>query len=138
MPLCTWRCSFLIAGGARLTQEAFKHVADKEQKTLFVLSAFAVAGMALFNMLLKRRKIPKIREVVTDACIGLANSLQTLFMLLALDRYAGFIVFPVTSAGGVIVSTVVAVWLLGECLARASYVGIDLASIALLLLQGVA
>ena len=67
--------------------------------------------------------------------LGTANMLQSHFILKALKEFEGYIVFPVVSAGGLIFTTLVATWFLGERLTNRTYVGISLATIALLLLN---
>ena len=68
--------------------------------------------------------------------LGMTNLIQVYFILKALEIYDGFFVFPMTTAGGLLFTTVAAVWLLKERPGRWSYLGITLACIALILLQG--
>ena len=50
--------------------------------------------------------------------MGLVNLFQVWFVLKALEIYDGFIVFPLTSAGGLLFTTLVAVLLFRERLTR--------------------
>ena len=67
--------------------------------------------------------------------MGLANGVQTFFILRSLDFYEGYIVFTVTSAGGIIFTMMVATRLLGEKLSKLTYIGIAIAVVALCLLN---
>ena len=76
-------------------------------------------------------------EFVIGSLMGLANILQTYFVLMSLHYFAGFIVFPVTSAGSIVLTTLVATGLLGERLNRRTLVGIMVSVVALFLLYWV-
>jgi len=127
---------FLIAGSSRLSQEAFKHLADKRELPSFLVTGFGIAALASAVLLGWRRKRPSAVETGLGTAIGICNVLQTLFILKALEHFDGFIVFPVTSAGGLLFTTVVAWLWLKERLRALSYAGIGLAVTALILLNG--
>ncbi len=130
---------FLLCGLSRVAQEAFKHLVElehqAEQRPTFLLSAFGMAALPSVAMLLFRRKNIQPMEFGVGFAMGLSNILQTFFILQALEFFAGFIVFPISSAGGVVLVTIVATRLLGERLNGRTYVGILLSVIALFLLN---
>jgi len=126
---------FILAGGSRLAQEAFRHVCQPGERPVFLFTAFSLAAIPSFLVLLLRRKRVAWRECLIGILLGTANILQTHFILKALKQYEGYIVFPVVSAGGLIFTTLVATWFLGERLRLRTYVGIALATLALLLLN---
>jgi len=130
---------FLLCGLSRVAQEAFKHLVElehqAEQRPTFLLSAFGMAAIPSFVTLLIRRKKIQPMEYGVGIAMGLSNILQTFFILQALEYFAGFIVFPVSSAGGVVLVTLVATGILGERLTGRTYVGILLSVIALFLLN---
>jgi len=126
---------FLIAGSSRLAQEAHSHMAGSEEEPAFLLALFGVSAVASAAMLLARGKLPQRAELVFGTVIGLANVGQTYFILKALEAYAGYVVFPVVSAGGLVLTAFVAAFLLDEKLTLRSYVGIAVAVIALTLLR---
>lgn len=129
---------FLVAGSARLAQEAFKHEANHvelEQPT-YLLAGFGLTAGASLLMMLARVKCPSLNELAIGSFVGLANFLQTWFILKALERYDGFFVFPIVSAGGLFVTTLIAVILLGERPTRLNYIGIGIGVCSVALLQG--
>ena len=126
---------FVTTGCARLAQEAFKHEADHGEQPAYLFAGFGLTALASIVMMLVRQKRPAVTELIFGLAIGFANVLQVWFLLKALERYDGFIVFPVTSAGGLLVTTFVAVFALHERLSRASFAGIGLAVCALALLR---
>ena len=67
--------------------------------------------------------------------MGITNILQTLLILAALQQYHGFIVFPIASAGSVVLVAVVASFVLRESLTRRTILGISISVLAVFLLQ---
>jgi drug/metabolite transporter (DMT)-like permease len=128
---------FLLCGCARLSQEAFKYVSDPDHRTAFILSAFSIAAIPSIVILIRGRRFPRPMEFAIGVLMGLSNILQTYFILLALHHFEGFIVFPLASAGGLVLTTLVATGLLGEQLNRRTYLGILVSVIALFLLYWV-
>lgn len=126
---------FLLAGTSRLAQEAFKHESDPVHRPTFLCTAFAVAAVPSIVLLIVRRRRISVSEACLGFAMGAANVLQTHYILKALKDYDGFVVFPVGSAGGLMLTTVVATALLGEHLDRRKAWGVGLAVFALVLLN---
>ena len=106
-----------------------------ERRSQFLLAAFLAAAIPSVVLLFWRRKRISLQEWLVGFVLGSANLLQSEFILRALKELPGFVVFPLTSAGGLVLTTIVATILLGEKLSHKAYVGIALAAIALVLLQ---
>lgn len=126
---------FLLAGLSRLSQEAFKHESTAEHRPIFLLAAFVVAAVPSVILLIVRRRRISVTDFALGFAMGASNILQTHFILRALKDYAGFVVFPVSSAGGLMLVTLAATFLLGEYLDRRKWTGITLAVFALVLLN---
>ncbi len=126
---------FLICGLSRLAQEAFKHVCEPGDRPLFMVSALFSAAIPSALLLLTRRRPIRAAEWRLGALMGLANVTQVQLMLLALDEMDGFIAFPAAGIGCLLLTTVVAVSLLGERLSRTTKIGIFIACAALVLLN---
>ena len=130
---------FLLCGGSRISQEAFKHVSVESQRPTFLFTAFVVASIPsvilLLHYLFVRKHHFKLGEIVFGIGLGISNIVQSHFILKSLEIMPGFIVFPVTSAGAILITTLVAVSLLGERLNFRTYVGIGIATVALFLLN---
>ena len=129
---------FLLCGMSRLSQEAFRHVSVPEQRPTFLLTAFVVASipsLVLLAYLLgyKRQKLLRT-ELLFGIGLGLSNILQSFFILRCLENFPGYIVFPITSAGGILITTLIAISVLQERLSVRTYVGIGVAVISLFLL----
>jgi drug/metabolite transporter (DMT)-like permease len=126
---------FALCGCARLAQAAFKHVCVGEPVSHFTLTSFMMAAVASFVVLLARRKRIRRTELGFGILMGLANTMQIQFIMLALNDLDSFIVFPAASAGALILTTLVATRLLSERLSQITYFGITTACLALILLN---
>jgi len=126
---------FLLAGISRLAQETFKHESHTDHRPTFLFSAFAVAAIPAAIILIARRRMPTSLEFVFGFAMGASNILQTHFILKALHFFPGFIVFPVSSAGSVLITVLIATGVLGERLHRKTCWGIGIAVVALILLN---
>ena len=129
---------FLLCGMSRLSQETFRHVSVPEQRPTFLLTAFVVASIPSLVLLVyllgyKRQKLLRT-EVLFGIGLGLSNILQSFFILRCLENFPGYIVFPITSAGGILITTLIAISVLQERLNVRTYVGIGIALAALFLL----
>ena len=126
---------FMLCGVSRVTQEAFQFESVADQKPTFVLSAFVVAGIpSLLILVFRRRRIKKM-EWMIGILMGVCNATQTFLILLALQHIKGYIVFPLSSAGGIVFTMLVATKLLGERLSKRAVWGIALAVVALVFLN---
>lgn len=108
-----------------------------DQRATFLFAAFMAASIPSIILLICRAKKISLAEISIGAGMGTSNILQSYFILKALEQFAGYIVFPISSAGGLILTTFVATRLLAEKLNRQTYVGIAVAVIALVLLNWV-
>lgn len=128
---------FALCALSRLSQESFKHMCDESvERPVYLFTAFAVASVPSLVVLLWRQKRISVSELMFGVALGIANSVQIHFMLKALSVFDGFIVFPLVSAGGLVLTTAIATVVLGEKLGRMSYLGIAIACIAMILLKG--
>lgn len=130
---------FVLCGLSRISQEAFKHVSVPDQRPTFLMAAFVLASIPsvvlLVYLLSVRKHKLKLSEILFGTLLGLSNILQSFFVLKCFEYFPGYIVFPVTSAGGVLITTCVAVWMLDEKLNTRSHVGIGIAVVSLFLLN---
>lgn len=127
---------FLICGASRLTQQACQRLSGGlADYPAFLQSAFVAAGLPSIVVLLWRQIRLKPVEVVVGVLLGLTNILQSHFILRSLDVFDGFLVFTLTSTGGLVVTTAVAVFGFREKMTRPSLIGLTLATVSILLLQ---
>ncbi|MDA0589037.1 MAG: DMT family transporter [Planctomycetota bacterium] len=126
---------FLLAGFSRIAQETFKHESHTNHRPTFLFTAFVVAAIPAAIILIARRRMPTRLEFAFGCGMGVSNILQTHFILKSLHHFPGYIVFLVSSAGGVMLTVLVATCVLGERLHRKTCWGIGIAVMALILLN---
>ena len=126
---------FLLCGLSRVPQEAFKHVSPVTQKPTFLLAAFLAAGIpAVVVLIVRRRKIVPM-EALIGTMMGVANGSQVWLTLKTLDYIEGFIFFPISSAGTIIFTMLIAVLFLEERVSRKALIGIGTAVVALTMMN---
>jgi drug/metabolite transporter (DMT)-like permease len=126
---------FGLCGCSRLAQETFKHISEPIQRPTFLFSAFGVAGAYSLGALLYRRRRISSTEALLGLMMGLANLLQTQLVLKCLELFPGYIVFTVTSAGAIVLTTLVATLLFKERIEKPVIAGIGLAVVSLFILN---
>lgn len=126
---------FLLAGSNRLLQRTLDHVSSKDQLPTFLFSAFVTAAIPSIVMLIQRRRRISITEIGFGTAMGASNVLQSHFILKALTSFEGYIIFPVSSSGGLMLTTFLATGIFHEKIGRRTWIGIGIAVVALVLLN---
>lgn len=129
---------FVICGCSRLTQQTCNQLCDTEKDyPTFLFAAFVAAGVPSLCVLIFRRKTISRLELCVGVLLGLSNIFQSHFILRSLDAFPGnsAFVFTVTSTGGLVVTTGVAVLLMKERINWQSGLGIALATASIFLLR---
>ncbi|MEO2003129.1 MAG: EamA family transporter [Candidatus Poribacteria bacterium] len=132
-----WRllAFFVLVGGSRLFAKAFAEIGAPEEKAFYVLMVYVVSGAASVALLLRHGKMPNLGELGWAAVVGACNMIQVTFLLKSLEELPAAVVFPVSACGGLILTAVVAVALLGERLTTRMYAGLAAAAAAVFFLN---
>lgn len=125
---------FLLCGFNRMLQDAFKHYGAENHRPAFLLAGFTMAAIPSIVLLIYNRRLPSGMEFAFGIVIGLSNLLQTFFILRALQKLDGYVVFTLASAGAIVLTTLVATTMLGERLNRRTQIGITMSVASLFLL----
>ena len=127
---------FLICGASRLTQQACSHLSGGPvDSPAFLQFAFLAAGIASAVVLAWRKKKITGSETLVGMALGATNILQSHYILCSLNLFDGFLVFTVTSTGGLILTTIIAVFYFRERLSWQSWLAIGLSTVAIVFLQ---
>lgn len=127
---------FLICGLTRLMQQSCQQLCNGvADYPTFLLAAFCCAAIPSIVVLVYRRQPIQWQELIVGILLGATNILQSHYILRSLDVFDGFLVFTVTSTGGLVFTTAIAVFYFKEKLNWQSGLGIGLASLAIVLLQ---
>ena len=104
----------------------------------FLLIVFGVAGLLCWGTILARSTTQKRtlqkRDVMLGAALGIPNYFSSYFLILALKNIPASTVFPIVSASGVVASTLAAVLIWKERPSPTAWIGIGLATLAVILL----
>ena len=124
-----------LVGTAQLLAKIFTEMKVSQQTSVYIGVLFISAGIPAVTCLIWQRKMPQLTEWVWGAALGSFNLLQATFLVLALRRLPGIVVFPAGACGSLALTTLVAVLLLGERPTKKLYVGLVASSVAVILLN---
>ncbi|MEE2993688.1 MAG: DMT family transporter [Gemmatimonadota bacterium] len=126
---------FITTGMCHLSPKVFSEMAPQSQMSLYLFSLFSVA--AIMSILYIRFKPVQVRrnDYGYGLLQGVINVTGTWLLVITLKLLPGTIVFPVSSALGLVVTTSAAVLIWKEKIRRPAYVGIGLTFIALILVN---
>lgn len=120
----------LTSGGSRVMQKAFIEECGAAQHPLLIASWFGSAGVFGLVILGVSATAPKWRDLLAGTILGLVNFSALISILLALKNVPGFVFFPVSSAGSLALTALLASVIWRERLRRRGIVGIVAAVIA--------
>jgi len=136
----TLACLFLTAGSFQLDFRMFQRgQGDLLAQTMWPYMTIAFGAAAVVMVMQVGVERPRFDRKVCWAgvLLGLANVLALAFFLKAMEAIdRTYVVFPLSSCGGVIATTLLAVLAWGERLDKQAVVGLGLAVTALGLIQG--
>ena len=126
---------FLIISVTPLVAKAFQESGLSGAQPVFVAVWFAIACLVGIVVGLYQRLRPTRDDLVIGSILGLANGGGTLAMMFALSWLPASVLFPIATAGAVVVAVVSGAWVWGEKLSRPAWAGVFLAAVSLLLVN---
>lgn len=126
---------FLTTSGGPLAAKLAQEDGRPEAKPFLLAVWFGVAAAIALGTLAGQRLRPTRADLPLGILLGAANVGGNFALLAALERLPGAIVFPGTSAGGLLCVVVTGALLWGERLSRPALVGVALAVPALALVN---
>ena len=108
---------FLSAGGTNLAAKAFDVWGPESERSIYALVLFVVAALMSTAGLWRSGSRISLGDVWAGLALGLVNLGATQTLLLALNALPGIVVFPVTSAASIIVTSLAGMALWREKLA---------------------
>ncbi len=126
----------LVCGGITDSMaNVFDKVGDPALKDYYLFYVFTAAFLcALLMMLFRHEKIGRW-EIISGILVGIPNYFSTRFLLLSLSSLPAVIVYPVVSAGTIILVSVAGVFLFQEKLSRRKLIALGIICLALVLLN---
>lgn len=127
---------FVATGFCNLSPKVFSELADQRQIPLYTFTLFVTAALAsLLYFRINRVKVDR-RDYGHGIMQGVCNILNAAVMVWTLKYLPGTVVFPVTSASALIITTAAATLIWKEQIRTPAYIGIGLTLIALVLVNG--
>lgn len=126
---------FIFGGLAEFSNKIFQKYAISEYKSVFLFFVFFVAFIiSLITTLKRKRKIKRV-DLITGVFVGIPNLFSSFFLIMALNYMKTSIVFPIYSAGSIVIITLVGTLVFKEILKRKEIVAIFMTIIALILIN---
>ena len=127
---------FLYGGIAEFSNKIFQKYALVDYKVLFLFwvffSAFLISSFYSFK---KVGRYPKKSELLTGFAVGIPNLFSSFFLISALNYLKTAVVFPIFSAGSIVLITAAGCLFFGEKLKTKEWVSILMTVVALILIN---
>ncbi len=120
---------FLFNGLAEFSNKLFQNYTVTGYKNIFLLCVFFSAFLISFAVFRKKEIKLKREDVITGLIVGLPNFFSSFFLIMALEGIKSSVVFPVFSAGSVVM-----IGLGGFFIFREKLEGKDIISLIMILL----
>jgi drug/metabolite transporter (DMT)-like permease len=126
---------FITGGLAEFMNKLFQNYTVSGYKNVFLFSVFASA-FAISAFFLKRSgKSFHKREAIVGLIVGLPNLFSSFFLIMALEEMKGSVVFPVYSAGSVVMISLGSLLFFGEKLKKLEMISLGMVLISLIIIN---
>lgn len=126
---------FFFGGLAEFSNKIFQKYAISEYKSVFLFFVFFIAFIISLMTTIKRKKIIKKIDLLTGILVGIPNLFSSFFLIMALNYIETSIVFPIYSAGSIVIITLVGTLFFKEKLKKKEIIAIFMTIIALILIN---
>jgi drug/metabolite transporter (DMT)-like permease len=126
---------FISQAAAQISMKIKDEYSPKEEITAFMMVLFVTAAVLTGLLVFIRKKKLTRSNLLFGCALGLPNVLSGSFLLEAFQEVKGTIVYPVTSAGSVLLLALLGVFLWKEKLGKRAVAGILLTIAALVLIN---
>jgi drug/metabolite transporter (DMT)-like permease len=127
--------TIIVVGFSQLSSKILVQAGLESQNAFFLLTIFTSAALLVSPLALRNRESIVGRDGLFGLGVGIFNVASNRFLLLALTTLPGAIVFPVSSAGSLLLVTISAIVLFKEKVSRVNLVGILLTLAAVVLIN---
>ncbi|MGC9322464.1 MAG: SMR family transporter [Kosmotogaceae bacterium] len=126
---------FITGGLAEFMNKLFQNYTVSGYKNVFLFSVFASA-FAISVVFLKRSgKSFHKGEVLVGLIVGLPNLFSSFFLIMALEEMKGSVVFPVYSAGSVVMISLGSLLFFGEKLKKFEMISLGMVLVSLIIIN---
>jgi len=126
---------FITSGLSGLMSKTFQTYGIIDYRNVFLLSVFTSAFIISLIYTYKTPKSWGFAELFSGFLVGIFNQLSATFLLLALDSLPAPIVYPLVSAGAIVVINIMGMAFFKERLKRHELIAVGLTVIAVIILS---
>ncbi|SIN92408.1 Multidrug transporter EmrE [Carnobacterium alterfunditum] len=126
---------FIFGGMAEFSNKFYQKYALNEYKDVFLFALFFVAFLISIFYTFKEKSAITKKDILTGFVVGIPNLFSSYFLILALATLKTSVVFPIYSAGSIVLINIGGFLLFKEKIARKNKVAIILTIIALVLIN---
>lgn len=126
---------FVLGGMAEFSNKVFQKYAINDYKDLFLFSVFFVAFIISGLYAALRYSKITLKDILIGFAVGIPNLFSSYFLILALDTVTTSVVFPIYSAGSIVLITLGSFAFFGEKVATKNKFAIALIVVALVLIN---
>ena len=127
--------TIIAVGFSQLSSKILIQSGYEAQNNYFFLAVFTSAAILVTPLTWRNRKKIQRNDPVYGVGVGMFNVLSNRSILLALTTIPGAIVFPVSSAGSLLMVTISAIFLFKEKVSKLNLIGIFLTLVAVVLIN---
>lgn len=127
--------TIIVVGFSQLSSKILVQSGLGDQNNYFFLAIFSSAALLVSPLAWKNRTEINRRDGLFGMGVGVFNVAANRFLLMALTTLPGAIVFPVSSAGSLLMVTISAIILFKERVSRVNLAGILLTLVAVVLIN---
>ena len=126
---------FFYGGIAEFSNKLFQRYASLNLKPLFLFFIFLTAFLISLLFTLNNNKKLGYKDIVTGIMVGIPNLFSSYFLINALDELKTAVVFPIFSAGSIVVISLGGFFIFKERLNKKELSAIVMTIIALILIN---
>jgi len=126
---------FLFGGLAEFSNKLFQKYAITDYKSLFLFVIFAIAFLVSLSSTIRHGKRINFKDIFWGFLVGIPNLFSSFFLIMALDHLPTTVVFPVYSAGSIIVILLGSTLLYKEAIRKKDWIAICTTIVALILIN---
>ncbi|HER00164.1 MAG TPA: DMT family transporter [candidate division Zixibacteria bacterium] len=126
---------FLFGGISEFSNKVFQKYGLQDHRALFLFMTFSVALAFSLAATINKRFPVKRRDLVTGIFVGIPNLFSSYFLIMALDKMTAAVVFPIYSAGTIVIINLVGLLFFKERLSRLEIWAVILVIISLVLIN---
>lgn len=126
---------FIFGGLAEFSNKIYQQYALNEYRNVFLFFVFFVAFIISSVYTLRSKSKIKLRDILIGFSVGIPNLFSSYFLILALDSLKTSVVFPVYSAGSIVLINIGSFFLFKEHINKKNRIAIILTVIALIMIN---